>query len=68
MSKAGKQTVTLNAGEVRVSRIRRDPPPVATRTFVRYRREHEARIVALGILFFAVAIAIIIVGVSDYTN
>ena len=70
MGKGAKPTVELGAGggaSPRVSRIRRDPPPLPTRTIVRYRREHEARIVALGILFFAIAIAIIIVNVSDYT-
>jgi hypothetical protein len=66
--KPGKQTVQLDPTEssARVSRIRRDPPPQAIKPPVSSeRRERESRMVAIGIVSFAIALAIIIVGFSD---
>lgn len=68
MSRIRKATVALPREAVRVSRIRRDPPPKPDRTVLRERQEQEARIVALGVLLFALAIAVLVVAISDYTN
>jgi len=67
--KTGKQTVALARGEVRVSKIRRDPPPVAAKTTVVPDREYvDRRAVAVGIIAFAVAILAIIAGISSYNG
>lgn len=66
--KPGRHTVELQ-GEARPSRIRRDPVPAREPTAVRaYPSEREIWTVVIGVVCFAVAIAIIIVGVSDYTS
>lgn len=69
MSKLSKQTVDLATGEVRVSKIRRDPVPMAPeRKAVTYRDENEKRTVLMGIAFFSVALFIIFLNFSDYTD
>lgn len=61
-----KQAVKLDAGGVRVSRIRRDPPPkVAVKQLtIRERNERDTKIVVIGVVTFALAIAVAIVGLS----
>lgn len=64
-----KQSVNLASGPVRVSRIRRDPPPVAKKAADERQRDpdrSEAQIVILGILNFEIALFIIILGFSNY--
>jgi hypothetical protein len=65
-----KQSVNLASGPVRVSRIRRDPPPVARKVADRDRdsdpERREARTVIIGILSFEIALFIIILGFSSY--
>ena len=56
----GKKSVNL-AGGVRVSRIRRDPPPIAQKITVRDPDERDQRTVLCGIASFAAAIVIITV-------
>jgi hypothetical protein len=57
------------AGEPRASRIRREPPPPAKqRLLIHQPTEREAWTVAIGVLLFGIAIAIIILGFSDYTS
>jgi hypothetical protein len=58
--KSGKQSVNL-AGAVRVSRIRRDPPPIAKKIVERDPDERDTRVVVIGVVAFAIAIAIITV-------
>ena len=54
--------------ELRPSRIRREPPPfVAPKELNPYPTERETMTVVVGVVMFAVAIMIIIIGVSDYT-
>ena len=54
--------------ELRPSRIRRDPPAVRVQKAVNaYPTEREVWVVVIGVILFAVAIAIIIFGISDYT-
>ena len=55
--KTGKQSVKLGPNGARVSRIRRDPPPVAKKETATFdREERDRRAVAIGILSFAFAI------------
>ena len=65
-----KQSVNLASGPVRVSRIRRDPPPVARKAPGRERERdperREARTVVIGILTFEIALFIIVLGFGSY--
>ena len=61
----GKQSVDLAASGARVSKIRRDPPPVVKETVVRDRDERDARIVVIGVVTFALALIIILIGFSN---
>lgn len=61
----GKQSVDLAAPGSRVSRIRRDPPPArSVKLSIAERDELNQRVVVIGVLAFALALVIIIVGVS----
>ena len=60
----GKQSVDLASGGVRASRIRRDPPPVQKKAAQIDPEEREARIVVIGVVAFALAIAGVVIGVS----
>ena len=62
----GKQPIKLGPNGVRVSRIRRDPPPVAKKTVVPDRDELDERSVVIGVLAFTLAILVAIVGLSAY--
>jgi hypothetical protein len=62
--KTGKQSVKLGA-PVRVSRIRRDPPPVAKKTIERDPDERDMRVAVIGVIAFALAIAVITVAFSS---
>ena len=53
----------------RPSRIRRDPPGrVPDKTVNAYPAEREMWTVIIGVIAFAVALAVIIVGFSDWLN
>jgi len=68
---SGKKSVDLAAtGSVRVSRIRRDPPPKvkAKEVTIADRDQRDAWIVVLGVITFALAIAVIVVGVGGWTG
>jgi len=60
----GKQSVNL-ASPVRGSRIRRDPPPAAPQIIVRDPEERETRTVIIGVVSFALAFVIILIGFSS---
>jgi hypothetical protein len=62
----GKSTVKLGPGGVRVSRIRRDPPPVAKKTVIPDRNEQDRREVPFGIIVFTLALVIAIVGLASF--
>lgn len=64
----GKQAVDLAATGPRVSKIRRDPPPVVRKTVVPDREEGDRRAAAIGIVAVALALAIIIVGIGSYNG
>ena len=63
---SGKQSVDLASSGPRVSRIRRDPPPVARKTVIPDRDERDQWTVAVGVTIFTLAIVAIIVGFSSY--
>ena len=69
-----KQSVSLassgqgGAKVVRGSRIRRDPPPVVKEVTIAERDERDTRTVVIGILTFAVALVIILVGIGSFTG
>jgi hypothetical protein len=64
-----KRTVRRQTAAPRPSRIRRDPLPVQTQKAVKpYPSEREIWTVALGVILFALAIAVITVAISDYTS
>ena len=60
----GKKSVKLTL-PVPGSRIRRDPPPVAKKIELRDPEEIEARTVLIGVVSFALAIVIIVIGISS---
>ena len=63
--KSGKQSVKLGA-PVRGSRIRRDPPPVAKKVEVRDPQERDTQMVVMGVVVFALALFVVIIGFSVY--
>ncbi|MEO6432744.1 MAG: hypothetical protein ABIO29_02045 [Sphingomicrobium sp.] len=69
MSKLSKQTVDLLTGDVRISKIRRDPVPMTpARKIATYRDDNEKRTVLVGIACFSIALFIIILQFSDFTD
>ena len=65
--KTGKKTVDLASSGVRVSRVRRDPPPPQKlkELTIRERSERDIRLGIIGILLFALALFVIALGFSD---
>lgn len=63
-----KQTVSLASSGVKVSRIRRDPPPPAPEIVVAERNERDARMVVIGIITFALALVVIGLALMSYTG
>ncbi len=61
----GKQSVDLKAPGARGSRIRRDPPPAVKEFTLADRDEVNQRVVLIGGVAFALAFAVIIIGVSS---
>ena len=55
--------------ELRPSRIRREPAPAekVTKSVQPYPTEREIWVVVIGVILFAIAIAIVTFGVSDIT-
>ena len=63
-----KSTVDLAAPVVRVSRIRRDPPPPEKVKPLLDLEERDQWVVVVGVLTFAIAILVIIFGFSNYSG
>lgn len=61
----GKRSVDLTAGGVRVSRIRRDPPPKEKEREEIDPKEREARMLVLGVTAFLLAICVVMVGLGS---
>ena len=72
---SGKQTVDLTPPPLRVSRIRRDPPPKVKEISLEERNERDRRAAVIGIILFALSLFVIALGfsraagwsLSDYT-
>ena len=64
----GKKSVNLASPGARVSRIRRDPPPVVKEIVVRDPKERDRRDVIVGVLAFALAIFVIILAFGSYSG
>ena len=63
--KTGKKTVDLASSGVRVSRIRRDPPPPKVKELtLEERNERDRRNGIIGIIVFALAMFVIALGFS----
>lgn len=69
-SKIRRKTVELAPGAPRPSRIRREPPPPpkVVKAVNPYPSEREAWMVMIGVVLFALAIAIVIFRISDITS
>jgi len=63
-----KQSVSLASDGARVSRIRRDPPPPAPEIVIAERNERDARMVAIGIIVFALALVVIGIAVMSWVG
>ena len=64
----GKRSVNLAASGVRVSKIRRDPPPKVKEATIADRDERDARIVLIGVIVFALALVVAIIGLSSFAG
>ena len=62
--KSAKQSVDLARPVVRVSRIRRNPPPVVKELSLEDIRERDRRNAIVGVIVFALAIFVILIGFS----
>ena len=60
-----KKTVDMAAPVVRVLRIRRDPPPPVQKVSAADIEERDAWTVVIGIATFALALVVILIGVSN---
>ena len=67
ISKA-KQPIQFAPDGTRISRIRREPPPVAKKTLVPDRAELDRRTVPVGIIAFALAIVLAVVGFGSFAG
>jgi hypothetical protein len=63
-----KPTVNLATGEKRVSKIRRDPPPVARETVIPDRDESDRRGAAIGIVVFTLALVAVIFALGSWAG
>ena len=66
--KSGKQAVNLASGEVRVSKIRRDPPPPVKLKAVRHPDEIDRPAVVVGVIAVALALFVITLAFSSYSG
>ena len=64
----GKKAVNLAAGEVRVSKIRRDPPPKLKEVPVVDAEDRDRHDAVIGIALFALAIFVILLTVAIYAG
>ena len=67
-SKPGKQSVNLASGGVRVSRIRRDPPPVVKEKDYVSPDERDRWVVIVGVVVFALALGVITLAAGSYAG
>jgi hypothetical protein len=63
-----KPTVELQPGAPRPSRIRRDPAKTAKQTVVPDRDERDRAVVVIGVITFALALAVLAVAIASYAG
>jgi hypothetical protein len=66
--KTAKKSVTLAAGEVRVSKIRRDPPAKIKEIPIRDADERDRQDVIIGILTFTLAIFVVMLAFAAWSG
>ena len=62
---SGKKSVNLASAPAPGSRIRRDPPPKVKEVPIRDIEEHDRRNAVIGVVTFALALFVILVGFSS---
>ena len=62
----GKKSIDLAAPTVRVSRIRRDPPPKVKEITAAEIKERDARTIVIGVTAFALALFVILFAFSGF--
>jgi hypothetical protein len=65
---SSKQSVDLASARVPGSRIRRDPPPKVKEVPVRDIEEHDRRNAVIGVVTFALALFVIMIGFSSMSG
>lgn len=65
---SAQQSVNLQPVARRVSKIRRDPPPVAKKVEERDPDTRDTRTLILGILAFELALLIIFIAIASYNG
>jgi len=60
-----KKSVDMAAPVLRVSRIRRDPPPPVKQVSTADIKEREARNIVIGIIAFALALVVILTALTN---
>ena len=66
---SGKKSVNLATSGVRVSRIRRDPPPPKLKEItIEERNERDRRNAVIGVLLFTIALVVILFAVSNWAG
>ena len=63
-----KPTVNLATDGKRVSKIRRDPPPVVRETVIPDRDESDRRSAAIGIIVFTLAVVAVIFALGSWAG
>ncbi len=63
-----KKTVDMATPVLRVSRIRRDPPPPVKEVTPAEIEERDTRHILIGVLAFALALFVILIGVSNFAG
>ena len=61
----GKKSVDLATPAVRVSRIRRDPPPPVKVVSAVEIKDRDSRTIVIGVLLMALALFIVMIGLSN---
>lgn len=67
-SRTSKKTVDLAEPVVRVSRIRRDPPPPEKIITAAEIREHDTRTLVIGVAILSLALFVALIGVVDFAG
>lgn len=64
----GKKSIDLAAPAVRVSRIRRDPPPPVKEVTAAEIKERDARTIVIGVTVFALAFFVLLIAFGGFAG